>query len=457
VVRAARYATLCAVACLLHGQPVQPRVCANHLAVDSRQIRDLRTAIQKMNALPDADCRSWHYQTAIHGFQGEDLPTNDPVPKAQCQHGNYFFLPWHRMYLHYFERLVRRFSCDDTFRIPYWDWTAGGRVKVPDAFNYSTDPVLYVQGRLPEFDIDPQDLKGEFANPFYSLKSPFGFGGGPVYDDSEQGVLFTTGHYEVHLNAKGWLQTIAGSAQDPLFFLLHANVDRLWESWAAGQYGRNPPDANWVNKSFTFCTEIGAPEKKTVSQILGTAALGYSYDRLETPQHLAPIGGRVRWVRVSAANKRLVLGSEAMHVELPFTQEKLLRQALEKPDAANLRLDVNNLNWRTDPNVRYEACFDSTECKVSAGYVNFFLFAAGHHHEAVKRVPVEPLFLSAETVRRLADLIRPESTGTKAPGLHLTLVPRAIGIAGDPFELAPGSEPTIGSLELSLAEVLVNK
>ncbi|MGH7262080.1 MAG: tyrosinase family protein [Nitrospiraceae bacterium] len=36
-----------------------------------------------------------------------------------CQHGSYFFLSWHRMYLYYFERILREASRDPNFALPY--------------------------------------------------------------------------------------------------------------------------------------------------------------------------------------------------------------------------------------------------------------------------------------------------------------------------------------------------
>ena len=34
-----------------------------------------------------------------------------------CMHGNWWFLPWHRGYLYFFERIVRKISGDDSFRL----------------------------------------------------------------------------------------------------------------------------------------------------------------------------------------------------------------------------------------------------------------------------------------------------------------------------------------------------
>src|SRR5687768_8731296 len=75
-------------------------------------------AVAAMQARPIADPTSWRYQAAIHDYDRARDPlkrTTDRLPSAaeqrkywsQCQHGSWFFLPWHRMYLHQFEQIVR--------------------------------------------------------------------------------------------------------------------------------------------------------------------------------------------------------------------------------------------------------------------------------------------------------------------------------------------------------------
>src|SRR5207244_3970381 len=49
-------------------------------------------------------------------------------------HGNWWFLPWHRGYLYYFERIVRKMSGSDTFRLPYWPWEKDGQNVLPVPF-----------------------------------------------------------------------------------------------------------------------------------------------------------------------------------------------------------------------------------------------------------------------------------------------------------------------------------
>ena len=39
-----------------------------------------------------------------------------------CEHGTLWFLPWHRFYLHYFERTLRKQSRDPALALPYWNY-----------------------------------------------------------------------------------------------------------------------------------------------------------------------------------------------------------------------------------------------------------------------------------------------------------------------------------------------
>src|SRR3989337_1126764 len=67
-------------------------------------------AIAEMQRRPLSDPRSWRYQAAIHEFNGSASTPGVP-PDArrcgnQCKDGSWFFLPWHRWYLLYFEEIV---------------------------------------------------------------------------------------------------------------------------------------------------------------------------------------------------------------------------------------------------------------------------------------------------------------------------------------------------------------
>src|SRR3712207_9414563 len=68
-------------------------------------------AVEELRSITDiADSRSWLHLANIHGT---DIPDNE-WPNGvgtstwnACQHGSWYFLPWHRIYLHHFEKIVR--------------------------------------------------------------------------------------------------------------------------------------------------------------------------------------------------------------------------------------------------------------------------------------------------------------------------------------------------------------
>lgn len=87
-----------------------------------------------------------------------------------------------------------------------------------------------------------------------------------------------------HIYVGGEMAAGAGSPNDPIFFMHHANIDRLWAMWqdnnrasseTAENYG-NPgfPD-DWRGKLFNF-TEVRADET------FDFRSLGYRYDTNQT-------------------------------------------------------------------------------------------------------------------------------------------------------------------------------
>ena len=70
--------------------------------------------IEAMLALPASDPRNWFRNAFVHFMD--------------CPHGNWWFYVWHRGYVGFFERMIRELSGDDSFAMPYWDWTQLPRI-----------------------------------------------------------------------------------------------------------------------------------------------------------------------------------------------------------------------------------------------------------------------------------------------------------------------------------------
>jgi tyrosinase len=145
------------------------------------------------------------------------------------------------------------------------------------------------------------------AEHFSTVHGTTSFGSGersvPSFDGHENGLLEDTPHGGVHvyvgndydpqgnLLKAGWMGSLYQAARDPIFWLHHANIDRLWEVWLrADATHHDPPSADkaWLKTSFTF----PAPHKKTVtwkvSEVLETSALGYVYEDISAPSSLQP-------------------------------------------------------------------------------------------------------------------------------------------------------------------------
>ena len=97
--------------------------------------------LPSLKGRPRANPTSWRYLAAIHGTSIARSDWPQGATWHECQHSSWFFLPWHRIYLHYFERIVRRTIVDlggpDDWALPYWDYSDPDRPKVrklPPAF-----------------------------------------------------------------------------------------------------------------------------------------------------------------------------------------------------------------------------------------------------------------------------------------------------------------------------------
>lgn len=230
-------------------------------------------AIAAMKALPATNPLSWSYQAAIHGTTTFGALT----AWNTCEHGTYHFWSWHRMYLYYFERIIRQMSGDPGWALPYWNYESATERQLPVPFR---DPAsaLYTPNRgagwnsgassLSSFDVDTSS--GFALTNFVSASS------------SIEG----TPHGAVHVRVGGWMGSVPTAAQDPIFYLHHANIDRLWNLWLAQGGGRADPlgDVPWKTTKFTFFDETGTQVQLTGCDVLRAAQqLGNTYEG-EPPQ-----------------------------------------------------------------------------------------------------------------------------------------------------------------------------
>lgn len=161
------------------------------------------------------------------------------------------FLTWHRQYLRAFELRLQRENPNVT--IPYWDWIADRRL--PRRLNRREllrrwgIERFWSRDFLPErTDLNAATRRAKFP-PFQRLLEQV--------------------HNNVHLAVGGQMAT-AESPADPLFWLHHANIDRIWARWQERHPRARPRNA----------TERLQPSPmfgNRVSGVLSIRRLGYRY------------------------------------------------------------------------------------------------------------------------------------------------------------------------------------
>ncbi len=263
------------------------------LAPDSPTLQSLRKGIEAMKKLPADDPHNWNNWANMHGYPA-DTPKPNPL-WGQCQHGNWWFFPWHRAYLIYTERIIRRYSKDPSFALPYWDYANNRTLPAPYRDPKST---LYDSTRISTVNNGRDSLNPlvvvvgtdlSMANRVFADFGPvMSFGGralnAPEHMGRPHGALEAVPHDLVHGFVGGNMSLVDRAARDPVFFAHHANVDRLWVAWLQlGQGRANPSDDVWLNQKFTFYDENKKQVSVAVRDLLDTAALGYVYDKPTGP------------------------------------------------------------------------------------------------------------------------------------------------------------------------------
>lgn len=172
-------------------------------------------------------------------------------------HGNPRFLPWHRIYLLRLEELLM--MVDPTVCIPYWKsseeqafptWLLGFTPTV----NLASGPHT-VTRNIGAFAILPNAaaVAAALANATFN---PFA--------GALEGV-----HNSGHVWVGGSMQSILTAPCDPVFWMHHAEIDRLWSVWQASHAGQNPPLAG--------AAAVMDPWSETEVDTRDITALGYTY------------------------------------------------------------------------------------------------------------------------------------------------------------------------------------
>jgi len=321
------------------------------MAANDPILRGYVRAIKAMRALPNNNPCSWFYQAAIHGTND---PSNLPAWNT-CHTDPQFFWAWHRMYLYWFERIVRKYSGMYDWAIPFWDWANPAQRALPPAFRDSNS-LLFDASRNPGINSGTQlstSLATSIANAMTSLS----------YFNAQSGV--NGPHGIVHGAVSGNMCCVPTAAKDPIFWSHHAMIDRLWNLWLAQGGGRSSPVTNstWRNSTYTFFDECCQSVKMKGCDVLRAAAqLSYVYEGEQLPQvnqYCPLILNPVIFDVVTLAQARLGILLGARPVRTPLLPREAREAGRRIRDLAqsgerSIALHIRNIEADSEPGIGWE-------------------------------------------------------------------------------------------------------
>ena len=222
----------------------------------------------------------WHYYAMM------TLTPPGSGSGRNAAHSGPSFLPWHRWFLVLLEHHLQRVLEDPDFGLPYWDWAADGELSedqqrmapiwANDCMGGSGSPVSTGPFRDGEWQVNIEEgfVPSSFNPVLVSTNRPLRRALGtdaeslPTKQDvrtailrGEPNVVYDTEQWDRNCESfrnelEGWWPDPPGmhnrvhvwvggdmgpatSPNDPVFFLNHCNVDRIWQDWQ--QRHNNPP------------------------------------------------------------------------------------------------------------------------------------------------------------------------------------------------------------------------
>lgn len=266
----------------------------------------------------------WHVVAMM-----QETPPGNPGGRNAAHRGP-IFAPWHRVMLIILEQNLQRVLNDPQFGLPYWDWASdgdvapakqsGGDIWRADCMGGQGNPVT--TGPFAFRPDDPASFRvriatnsaGELRSVNRGLRRTFGRSADALPKTAEVGSALALTPYDssnwdgdsagfrnrlegwssdpdgsppwLHNRVHVWVggdMMLASSPADPVFFLNHCNVDRIWESWM-GRHGRvylPGMDAGSALKGHRIDDPISSPlgTSATPREVLNVGNI-YEYDGL---------------------------------------------------------------------------------------------------------------------------------------------------------------------------------
>ena len=276
----------------------------------------MNVAFKKMRAMSCDKGLSWYYQGAMHNIpvtingqnklcevyqkSADKLWAWGDCTHNGTQNAKLHFLLWHRMYIWHLEKIVRELSGKADFALPYWNY--GQQNTMPSLLS-NTQTSLYEQARytvlnngqpIPDKNVADIELainelrtNPTFAGDAGFSRSMEGSPHGYMHDliGGEYAIPTESFFNEIYQleNYSGLMANVPSAGFDPVFWLHHSMVDRVWESWDVSPYGQRPTLAELEKYpwQYEFIEPNGEKVTYTVQQMYDVVFnLDYKYSDL---------------------------------------------------------------------------------------------------------------------------------------------------------------------------------
>lgn len=380
-----------------------------HTKEGQKALASMKKAMDKLKAAKCTNPISWYYQGAIHWTPDVSQPNlkNNPLcPSFNTAHhalleswdncashnnsgpnSDIHFLPWHRLYVLYLEKIVRELSGDPDFALPYWNY--GSAYTMPKPFQANAGGSLYEHSRLVSLNKGiPIDSSAQAtiakdlvqlsqAHDYKTFNNQLNSGLHGFMHDYIGGTdgLFNP-IYNAVIDKKidpqcvgcGMMAEVPSAGFDPVFWMHHSNVDRLWQNFIEANPGQNItlPQLQSVQWPYDFF-EIAPPPagysliKHSMEEVLAKiSAIDYQYDekaqakvQLESNATATPLTENT--LATSQPNVKAKLNAPAKFIITLPTSVQALLLSPENKARTILELDVS---YKSNYRGRYEVFVD---------------------------------------------------------------------------------------------------
>lgn len=394
-----------------------------------KDVEALEKALAIMKQKDCSDPLSWYYQGAMHWVPNEINGKNKLCSSYQtvadkkvawdnCTHSKsgaeeIHFLVWHRMFTYHFEKIVRKLSGHSDFALPYWGYT-----NTVDSLKNRTMPekyrdqssTLYQSARLDSL-LKGIPISGNATrklsltklneNHSYSLynsnvdQAPhgamhnyIGYGNVKSKDKFKHNVIWQK-------DTPGMMSQVETAAFDPIFWVHHANIDRIWQQWTNSPNGQKVllEELKKVPWDYVFFDENGQKVVYTIEEVVDMLyTMDYDYDdtkvyakEIEKSNLLVfNVQDFTKGDTLSISSKKIALNKD-IKISLPNTKGKNVRLLSKSNKKGEVLILSVTVSFTKAPEGDFEVYLNlptnvkaTPENKYFAGFMTFF--GADHKH-----------------------------------------------------------------------------